>query len=148
MFLYHKCPEMQKTGLASIEARWPPLEQKLIVPHKSTLHAKFHIFLFIGGHFTEHSGGVRSLCSPPYKKIKANGKNSLILFWNNTCYWRFYDSSLFQYHCSVHLLHYITVHHCTGQDFKMLQYSWDTDHECKFLDKEWVTIYKNHLMAQ
>ena len=38
------------------------------IPHKSTLHAKFQVFSFIGGHFTEHSGGVRSLCSPPFGK--------------------------------------------------------------------------------
>ena len=67
----------------------------------------------------------------------ATGDFMTVVFFNTTVLYTCYST-----------VHYITVHHCTGQDFKMLQYSWDTDHECKFLDKEWVTIYKNRLMAQ
>ena len=42
------------------------MEQKSIVPHKTSLHAKFQGFSFIGGHLTELFVGVRSLCSPPF----------------------------------------------------------------------------------
>ena len=67
-FFTLKCPEEQKTGLASIEAGGPQVDQKSIVPHKTTLHAKFHVISSIGGNFTALSAGVRTLCSPPYTK--------------------------------------------------------------------------------
>ena len=69
MFLFTlKRPEAQKTGLASIEAGGPQVDQKSNVPHKTTLHAKFHVISSIGGNFTALSAGVRTLCSPPLSK--------------------------------------------------------------------------------
>ena len=68
-FFTLKCPEVQKTGLASIEAGGSQVGQKSIVPHETTLHAKFHVISSIGGNFTALFAGVRSLCSPPLSLV-------------------------------------------------------------------------------
>ena len=57
---------MKKMGLASIEVGGHQLHQKSLVPHKTTLYAKFHVFSFIGGNSTALFAYGRSLCSPPF----------------------------------------------------------------------------------
>ena len=66
MFLGHRTVQKcRKLVWPQLEAGGPWLDKKSIVPHKTPLHAKFHVISSIGGNFTALFAGVRSLCSPP-----------------------------------------------------------------------------------
>ena len=60
IFDTQKVPEMRNIGLTM----WPQLDQNSIVPHKTTLHAKFKGISSIGGHLRQPPVWESGLCYP------------------------------------------------------------------------------------